>query len=70
MVLHTASPKTILTLKIFLSVLEEAEMKITCLPIFKSITEIIKDLRVYMVLGYAVSKLKTLFCCMDFELCL
>ena len=36
--------------------LKEAEMKITMFAYFKSITEVMKILRVYMVLGDAVSK--------------
>ena len=41
--------------------LKEAEMKIAMFAILKSITEILKILRVYMILGDAVSKFDSYF---------
>ena len=38
---------------------KELIRKSLCLPIFRNITEVVKKLRVYMVLGDAVTKLKT-----------
>ena len=39
--------------------LKELIRKSLCLPIFGNITEVVKKLRVYMVLGDAVTKLQT-----------
>ena len=66
-----ASPKPYKLLKFIISfvktvkscyasiIWKKLRWKSLCLPILKSITEIIKILRVYMILGDAVSKLET-----------